>query len=210
MEEDGIAEESFTGFATKALGRHFGAFVAVIYASLSFSLLVACVSGIGLIVCQWFPWMNLVSAHALFPLAVGTVIMFFPFKAIDVTNRLLCFLMLFSISALVAIGLCVARPNVIVRGFAFSALATSLTGYAVSFPKQLLDTLDLILGKTSLEKQNSDGSGKVGFLIYSDQQDRGNFGKVSFRSNIASEDEQLLRMTHLKSFEMFEILGKSP
>ncbi|XP_022747100.1 uncharacterized protein LOC111296890 [Durio zibethinus] len=309
MEEDGLAEVSFTGLATKALGSHFGAFVAIIYASLSFSLLVACVSGIGSIVCQWFPWMNLVLAHALFPLAVGTVIMFFPFKVIDVTNRLLCFLMLFSITALVAIGLSVARANVIgsfahaswslssilpaipvtvltlgfhvitpfickiagnsitearkavliggavplimvlswnlivlglagttsvtspkdpislllsvnpsalsaVQGFAFSALATSLIGYAVSFPKQLLDTLELILGITSLEKQNhyqsqlvsnGDGSGRVGFVIYSDQKDRGNFGKVSFGSNsvAASEDEQLLRMTELKSFEMF-------
>ncbi|XWS42650.1 hypothetical protein CRYUN_Cryun16bG0032100 [Craigia yunnanensis] len=297
MEEDGLAEVSFTGLAIKALGSHFGAFVAVIYASLSFSLLVACVSGIGSIVCQWFPWMNLVLAHALFPLAVGTVIMFFPFRAIDVTNRLLCFLMLFSITALVAIGLSVARANVIgsfahaswslssilpaipvtvltlgfhvitpfickiagnsvnearkavliggvvplimvlswnlivlglagttsvtslkdpislllsvnpsalsaVQGFAFSALANSLIGYAVSLPKQLLDTLELILGKTSLEKQNryqsqlvsnGDGSGRVGFVIFSDQQDCRNFGKVSFGSNriAASEDEQL-------------------
>ncbi|XVF06520.1 hypothetical protein REPUB_Repub06bG0055500 [Reevesia pubescens] len=311
MEEDGLAEVSFTGLATKALGSHFGAFVAVIYASLSFSLLVACVSGIGSIVCQWFPRMNLVLAHALFPLAVGTVIMFFQFKAIDVTNRLLCFLMLFSITALVTIGLSVARANVIgsfanaswsltsilpaipvtvltlgfhvitpfickiagnsvsearkavliggavplimvlswnlivlglagttsvtspkdpislllsvnpsalsaVQGFAFSALATSLIGYAVSFPKQLLDTLELILGKASLEKQNryqsqsqflskGDVSGRVGFVIYSDQQDRGNFGKVSFGLNsiAASKDEQLLRITQLKSFKMF-------
>ncbi|KAK6243441.1 hypothetical protein QUC31_009850 [Theobroma cacao] len=309
MEEDGLAEVSFTGLATKALGGHFGAFVAVIYASLSFSLLVACVSGIGSIVCQWFPWMNLVLAHALFPLAVGTVIMFFPFKAIDFTNRLLCFLMLFSITALVAIGLSVARANVLgsfahaswslssilpaipvtvltlgfhvitpfickiagnsvsearkavliggavplimvlswnlivlglagttsvtspkdpislllsvnpsalsaVQGFAFSALATSLIGYAVSFPKQLLDTLELILAKTSLEKQNcyqsqlvstGDGSGRVGFVIYSGQEDCGKIGKVSFGSNsiAASEDELLLRMTELKSFEMF-------
>ncbi|XVF56996.1 hypothetical protein PTKIN_Ptkin06aG0167200 [Pterospermum kingtungense] len=311
MEEDGVAEVSFTGLATKALGSHFGAFVAVIYASLSFSLLVACVSGIGSIVCQWFPWMNFVLAHVLFPLAFGTVIMFFPFKAIDITNRLLCFLMLFSITALVAIGLSVARANVIgsfshaswtlssilpaipvtvltlgfhvitpfickiagnsvtearkavliggavplimvlswnlivlglagttsvtspkdpislllsvnpsalsaVQGFAFSALATSLIGYAVSFPKQLLDTLELILGKTSLENQNhfhsqlvsdGDGSGRVGFVIYSHQQDGGNFGKVSFGSSIIAapeeDEQQLLRTSELKSFEMF-------
>lgn len=307
MEEDGVSEVSFTGLATKALGSHFGAFVALVYASLSFSLLVACVSGIGSIVCQWFPWMNFVLAHALFPLAFGTVIIFFPFKAIDVTNRLLCFLMLFSITALVAIGLSVARANVIgsfshaswnpssilpaipvtvltlgfhvitpfickiagnsvtearkavliggaiplimvlswnlivlglagtttsvaspkdpislllsvnpsalsaVQGFAFSALATSLIGYAVSFPKQLLDTLELILGKTSLVNQNllvsdGNGSGRVGFVIYSDQKDGGNFGKVSFGSNgiAASEDDKnLLRMAELKSFEMF-------
>ncbi|KAB2005455.1 hypothetical protein ES319_D11G271000v1 [Gossypium barbadense] len=300
MEEEGVAEVSFTGLATKALGSHFGAFVAVIYASLSFSLLVACVSGIGSIVCQWFPWMNLLLAHALFPLATGTVIMFFPFKVIDVSNRLLCFLMLFSITALVAIGLSVARENVLgsfahaswslssnlpaipvtvltlgfhvitpfickiagnsvsearkailiggavplvmvvswnlivlglagntspkdpislllsvnpsalsaVQGFAFSALATSLVGYAVSFPKQLLDTLELVLGKTNLQKQIpyqsqlvSNGSGKVGFVIYSSQHECRKFGKVSFRS--ASEDEQLLRTTDLKSLEIF-------
>ncbi|OMP05702.1 Tryptophan/tyrosine permease [Corchorus olitorius] len=308
MEEDGLAEVSFTGLATKALGNHFGAFVAVIYASLSFSLLVACVSGIGSIVCQWFPQMNLVLAHSLFPLAVGTVIMFFPFKAIDVSNRLLCFLMLFSITALVTIGLSVARANVLgsfthaswslssilpaipvtvltlgfhvitpfickiagnsvsqarkavliggavplimvlswnlivlglagttsvvspkdpislllsvnpsalsaVQGFAFSALATSLIGYAVSFPKQLLDTLELIIGKRSLEKQKlyesqlvstTDGSGRVGFVIYSGQQDHGKFGKVSFGSNdiASSKDKLFSKMTDLKSFEM--------
>lgn len=226
--------------------------------------------------------------------------MFFPFKVIDVSNRLLCFLMLFSITALVAIGLSVARENVLgsfahaswslssnlpaipvtvltlgfhvitpfickiagnsvsearkailiggavplvmvvswnlivlglagntspkdpislllsvnpsalsaVQGFAFSALATSLIGYAVSFPKQVLDTLELILGKTNLQKQIpyqsqlvSNGSGKVGFVIYSSQHECGKFGKVSFRS--ASEDEQLLRTTDLKSLEIF-------
>ncbi|KAK0602614.1 hypothetical protein LWI29_035244 [Acer saccharum] len=41
MEEDGVEEVSFTGLATKALGSHFGAFVALVYASLSFALLVA-------------------------------------------------------------------------------------------------------------------------------------------------------------------------
>ncbi|KAK8634093.1 hypothetical protein V6N13_014922 [Hibiscus sabdariffa] len=303
MEEDGVEEVSFTGLATKALGSHFGAFVAVIYASLSFALLVACVSGIGSLVSQRFPWMNLVLAHALFPLASGAVIMFFPFKAIDVSNRLLCFLMLFSITALVAIGLSVARANVLgsfahaswnlstilpaipvtvltlgfhvitpfickiagnsvsearkavliggavplamvllwnlivlglagnsspkdpislllsvnpsalsaVQGFAFSALATSLIGYAVSFPKQLLDTLELILGKRSLAKQIpyqsrlvSNGSGRVGFVIYSVRHKRRNFGEVSFgsNSNAASEDASLLRKTDPKSFEI--------
>ncbi|KAK9007074.1 hypothetical protein V6N11_019402 [Hibiscus sabdariffa] len=303
MEEDGVEEVSFTGLATKALGSHFGAFVAVVYASLSFALLVACVSGIGSLVCQRLPWMNLVLAHALFPLASGAVIMFFPFKAIDVSNRLLCFLMLFSITALVAIGLSVARVNLLgsfghaswnlstilpaipvtvltlgfhvitpfickiagnsvsearkavliggsvplamvllwnlivlglagntspkdpislllsvnpsalsaVQGFAFSALATSLIGYAVSFPKQLLDTLELILAQRSLAKQIpyqswlvSNGSGRVGFVIYSARHKRGNFGEVSFgsNSNAASEDVQLLRKTDPKSFEI--------
>ncbi|KAE8663162.1 hypothetical protein F3Y22_tig00113096pilonHSYRG00160 [Hibiscus syriacus] len=306
MEEDGVEEVSFTGLATKALGGHFGAFVAVIYASLSFALLVACVSGIGSLACQWFPSMNLVLAHALFPLAVGTVIMFFPFKAIDVSNRLLCFLMLFSITALVTIGLSVTRANVLgsfahaswslsrilpaipvtvltlgfhvitpfickiagnsvsearkailiggavplamvlswnlivlglagntspkdpislllsvnpsalsaVQGFAFSALATSLIGYAVSFPKQLLDTLELILGKARLAKQMptrsqlvSNGSGRVGFVIYSTQHESRNFGKASFGSNniAGSENVRLLRKNDLKSFEIFVI-----
>lgn len=38
-----------------------------------------------------------------------------------------------------------------VRGFAFAALATSLIGYAVSFPKQLADTVELIVQKFSLK-----------------------------------------------------------
>lgn len=73
-----------------------------------------------------------------------------------------------------------------VQGFAFSALATSLIGYPVSFPKQLLDTLTLILSKPDSEKlkccerqsvSNSDGSGRVGFVIYSSQHDVSKVGK---------------------------------
>uniref|UniRef100_A0A0A9GQB7 Amino acid transporter transmembrane domain-containing protein n=1 Tax=Arundo donax TaxID=35708 RepID=A0A0A9GQB7_ARUDO len=41
-----------------------------------------------------------------------------------------------------------------VRGFAFAALATSLIGYAVSFPKQLADTVELIVQRFS-PKQGS-------------------------------------------------------
>ncbi|KAE8684058.1 putative Pentatricopeptide repeat superfamily protein [Hibiscus syriacus] len=234
MEEDGVEEVSFTGLATKALG-----------------------------------------AHALFPLAVGTVIVFFPLKAIDVSNQLLCFLMLFSITALVAIVLSVDRANVLgffahgswnlstilpaipvtvltlgfhlmvlswnlivlglagntspkdpislllsvnpsalsaAQGFALSALATSLIGYAVSFPKQLLNTLELILGKARLAKQMpyqsqlvSNGSGRVGFVVYLTRLESGNFGKASFGSNsiAASENVQRLRKPDLKSFERF-------
>ncbi|XP_061944352.1 uncharacterized protein LOC133668489 [Populus nigra] len=284
MQEDGVAEVSFTGLATKALGSKFGAFVAVVYASLSFSLLVACVSGIGSIVSQWFPWMNVVLAHALFPVAAGFVIGFFPFKVIDTANRLLCLLMLFSITSLVAIGLSVARTNILaslvptslsistilpaipvtvltlgfhvitpfickiagnsvsearkavliggavplimvlswnlivlglagantatssndpislllsvnpsalsaVQGFAFSALATSLIGYAVSFPRQLLDTLELIFTKTKSEKQihsqcqifaNGDSAGRIGFVTFSGRHNLGNTGRASF------------------------------
>ncbi|CAN8315870.1 unnamed protein product [Cochlearia groenlandica] len=242
MEEDDAGEVSFTALATKSLGTRFGIFVAIVYASLSFSLMVACVSGIGSIVSQWFPYMNTLLANALFPLFSGVLIGFFPFEAIDVTNRCLCLLMLFTITSLVVIGLSVARSNVLasfglscwevsavlpavpvmvltlgfhvitpficnlagdsvsdarrailvggvvplvmvlswnlivlglarinvplvhsssidpislllsvnpsalsaVQGFAFSALATSLIGYAVSFPKQLLDTWKLV------------------------------------------------------------------
>ncbi|XP_074316876.1 uncharacterized protein LOC141653122 [Silene latifolia] len=239
MEEDGVKEVSFTGLATNAFGAHFGAFVSLVYASLSFSLLVACVSGIGSIVSQWFPNMNTFASHSLFPLLLGTIIWFFPFQATDSTNRFLCCLMLVSIITLVGIGLSFARSNLLasswnvfsilpaipvtvltlgfhvitpfickvagntvdearkailvggivpllmvlswnlivlglsgvgtpqpssvqcdpiklllsvessalfaVQGFAFSALATSFIGYAVSFPKQLIDTLELIL-----------------------------------------------------------------
>ncbi|XP_038980784.1 uncharacterized protein LOC103709124 [Phoenix dactylifera] len=238
MEEDRVEEVSFTALATKTMGPTFGSFVAVIYACLSFSLLIACVSGIGSLVVQQFPLIDPIVAHALFPCFVGIAIGFFPFKAIDVANRLLCSLMLFSITALVAIGVSVGRSNLLgslayacwkaeailpaipvtvltlgfhvitpfvckivgdsvydarkailiggavplamvlswnavvlglagagnvafddpiklllsvnssalpaVQGFAFAALATSLIGYAVSFPKQLVDTVKLI------------------------------------------------------------------
>lgn len=257
MEEDNASEVSFTGLATKSFGDKFGVFVAFVYASLSFALMVACVSGIGSIVSQWFPTMNPLLANAIFPLVSGVLIGFFPFNAIDVTNRCLCFLMLFSITSLVAIGLSVARSNVLasfgqscwkvsavlpavpvmvltlgfhvitpficnlagdsvsdarravlvggvvpfvmvlswnlivlglariklpvgsasavdpislllsvnpsalsaVQGFAFSALATSLIGYAVSFPKQLLDTWRLV----SKQSSGTDGRGCDGF-----------------------------------------------
>ncbi|KAG2289278.1 hypothetical protein Bca52824_048882 [Brassica carinata] len=232
MEEDNASEVSFTALATKSFGNRFGVFVAFVYASLSFSLMVACVSGIGSIVSQWFPTMNPLLANAIFPLVSGVLIGFFPFNAIDVTNRCLCFLMLFSITSLVAIGFggfaCGSRygadagvpchhsfhmqsrrgfgfgcsrailvggvvpfvmvlswnlivlglarikvpvgsssaidpislllsvnPSALsaVQGFAFSALATSLIGYAVSFPKQLLDTWKLV----SKQSKGTDG-----------------------------------------------------
>ncbi|CAK9179645.1 unnamed protein product [Ilex paraguariensis] len=88
MKEDNIDEVSFTGLATKAFGSR---------------------AGIGSIVSQWFPWMSSIIAHTLFPFVVGVVLWFFPFKAIDVAKRFLCFLMLFSLTTLVAIGLSVGR-----------------------------------------------------------------------------------------------------
>ncbi|KAJ6349429.1 hypothetical protein OIU77_006917 [Salix suchowensis] len=235
-------------------------------------------------VAEWFPWMNVVLAHALFPVAAGIVIGFCPFKVIDSANRLLCLIMLFSITSLVAIGLSVARTNILaslvptslsisailpaipvtvltlgfhvitpfickiagnsvsearkavliggavplimvlswnlivlglagantaassndpislllsvnpsalsaVQGFAFSALATSLIGYAVSFPRQLLDTLELIFTKTKSKKQidtrcqifaNGDRTGRIGFVTFSGRQSLGSSGRASF------------------------------
>lgn len=282
MEEDGLEEVSFTGLATKALGPLMGSFVAVVYASLSFSLLVACVSGIGSIVSQWFPLMHHVVAHALFPFFVGVVIGFFPFKAIDITNRSLCFLMLLSITTLVGVGFSVGRRNLLnafsfaswspasilpaipvtvltlgfhvitpfvckivgkninnvrnavlfggsapllmvlswnvvvlglagtnpfdsgdpiglllsvspsalpaIQAFAFAALATSLIGYAVSFPKQLTDTLTLISGNNDSKGQivsenqtfvGATEGGRVGFAVFS-MGKKGISGRASF------------------------------
>ncbi|CAK9184897.1 unnamed protein product [Ilex paraguariensis] len=231
MKEDNVDEVSFTGLATKAFGSHAGSSIALVYASLSFSLLVA----------------------------------------IDVANRFLCFLMLFSLTTLVAIGLSVGRTyimgsfayaswglssvlpairvtvltlgfhvispfvckisgntvndarkaifiggfvplvmvlswNLIVLGLsgthdvsssgdpmslllsissASLALATSFIGYAVSFPKQVVDTLELIFGK-SYSKQTCNQSGtisvedgvrKVGFVTYSGEHYLGNVGR---------------------------------
>ncbi|KAL6209380.1 hypothetical protein ACLB2K_020322 [Fragaria x ananassa] len=284
MEEDGLQEVSFTGLATRALGTHFGAFIALVYASLSFALLVACVSGIGSLVSQWFPSLNPIMANAFFPLVFGSLIMFFPFDAIDAANRFLCCIMLFSITALVGIGFSVSRatlcasfgnaswrlssilpaipvtvltlgfhvitpfickiagnslyearkailfggavpllmvlswnfivlglsaPNTpsstsdpislllsvnpsalsAVQGFAFSALATSLIGYAVSFPKQLLDTFLLILGNIRLDARGS-GFGRVGFAVYSGRPNLGNGGRVSFTTNAAASQAE--------------------
>ncbi|EEF36952.1 tyrosine-specific transport system [Ricinus communis] len=307
MQEDAVVEVSFTGLATKSLGSYFGAIVAVVYASLSFSLLVACVSGIGSLVSQWFPRMNLVLANALFPLAAGITVVCFPFKVIDNANRLLCMLMLFFITALVGIGLSVARTNVLgslarsswtissilpaipvtvltlgfhvitpfvckiagdnisdarkailiggavplimvlswnlivlglagangtvssndpialllsvnpsalsaVQGFAFSALATSLIGYTVSFPKQILDAFDLVFMKiNSLEETSSqhqmfsfvDGKGRVGLVTFSGGNDYGNAGRAFFggsKYSAASEARIPSSMAESNSF----------
>ncbi|XP_030526055.2 tyrosine-specific transport system [Rhodamnia argentea] len=308
MEEDGVVEVSFTGLATKALGNSFGALVAIVYASLSFSLVVACVSGIGSIVSQWFPWMDVALAFGLVPLAVGVVIGFFPFYVIDAANRLLCFVMLMSISTLVGIGMSVARSNVIasfshaswsmssilpaipvmvltlgfhvitpfickiagnsvrdakkailiggfiplimvlswnlivlglsgtnpaaspgdpislllsvkssalsaVQGFAFSALATSLIGYAVSFPKQLVDTLDLIFqnnqGKNlspALIICDGNGAGRVGSLGYSRLDYVGNPGIISFSRLQHSSAPESYAMSSIRAFDSIEVL----
>ncbi|KAJ6831712.1 uncharacterized protein M6B38_348075 [Iris pallida] len=257
MSENNADEVSFTSLAADAFGPRSGALVAVVYACLSFALLVACVSGIGSLAVQQFPSANPVLAHALVPGFVGVVIAFFPFEAVDATNRILCSFMLFSIAALVTIGLSLGRSSLLgslssaswsfrsimpavpvtvltlgfhvitpfvcriagdspndarrailfggavplamvlswnavvlglagsgragfkdpielllsvnssalpaVQGFAFAALATSLIGYAVSFPKQLVDTVKLI-GETldDGKKMEEDSSSKEG------------------------------------------------
>lgn len=314
MEEDGVNEVSFTGLARKTLGNSLGTFVALIYASLSFSLLVACVSGIGAIVSQCFPWLNLIIGNGLFPLMVGIVLWLFPFKAIDAVNRFLCIIMLFSIIALVGIGSLVGRNNILgsfgyaswkissvlpaipvavltlgfhvitpfickiagnsvhdarkailfggtipllmvlswniivlglagtnatsptkdpislllsvnssalsaVQGFAFSALATSLIGYAVSFPKQVVDTLELIFGKSYLRHKkiqksaappNQNEVGKVGQITFTHTHDDGNVGKVSYGSldfRLASEVISASVLNSLRSIVMPLVLG---
>jgi amino acid permease len=252
MEELNLEEVSFTGIASNSLGARFGAFVAIVYALLSFSLMIACVSGIGSLVSKQLPLLNPVFAIALFPVFVGALIALFPFEAIDQTNRLLCGLMLVSITTLVAFGISVGRNSLLtalcfvswspqsivsaipvtvltlgfhvitpfickiaghtvydarkailvggfvplamvlswnavilvlagkgnvlnssvsydpinlllsvnasalpaVQGFAFTALGTSLIGYAVSFPKQLRDTVLLVLQWFRAKKDN--------------------------------------------------------
>ncbi|XP_020236023.1 uncharacterized protein LOC109815632 [Cajanus cajan] len=279
MEEHGLEEVSFTSLATNTLGSGFGAFVVVVYSTLCFSLLVACVASIGSIFSPWFPRVNILLVHAMFPLLVGTLLGFFPFSTIDVANRLLCFLMLFSITGLVAIGILMARDNIInsfafaswrlssilpmipvivltmgfhvitpfickvagntivearkailiggvvplvivlswnlivlglvgtnntkatssdpislllsvnpsalssVQGFAFSAMATNLIGYALSLPKQLLDTLELVFGKVKGHNVEHNSSGRVGLVYYSGGSCAGNSGKVCFRGS---------------------------
>lgn len=282
MKQDSVAEVSFTGLARKTLGSSLGTFVALVYASLSFSLLVACVSGIGAIVSQCFPWLNPIIANGLFPSMVGLTLWLFPFKAIDSANRFLCIMMLFSIIALVGIGFLVGRNNILVsfvyasweislvlpaipiavltlgfhvitpfickiagntihdarkailfggtipllmvlswntivlglagtnntssikdpislllsvnpsalsavQAFAFSALATSLIGYAVSFPKQLADTLEFIFAKSNSRQMRSQGPqgfqnevGKIGQMTFTYAQGPGNAGRISY------------------------------
>jgi tyrosine-specific transport protein len=266
MEGAGVDEISFTGLASSTLGATFGGVVAIVYAALSFSLIVACVAGIGSLVSQLFPAVNLVMANALFPCFAGVLIAFFPFKAVDGVNRVLCGLMLVSITALVVTGVFVGRSSMLsslgyacwspsailpaipvtvltlgfhvitpfickivgdsvydarrailiggavplvmvlswnavilglagsagsarfddpiklllsvnpaalaaVRGFAFAALATSLIGYAVSFPKQLADSLELILKRFSRKRESVESAdaggarGKNGVIL---------------------------------------------
>ncbi|CBI29918.3 unnamed protein product, partial [Vitis vinifera] len=154
MEEDGVAEVSFTGLATKTLGNRFGAFVALVYASLSFSLLVACVSGIGSIVSQWFPCYNPFSVPLLMVLSWNLIVLGLAGTNPPTSGEPISLLLSVHSSALSA-----------VQGFAFSALATSLIGYAVSFPKQLVDTIELIFG-TTFSDQQSCSQPQVGWVNF--------------------------------------------
>uniref|UniRef100_A0A0D9WWW4 Amino acid transporter transmembrane domain-containing protein n=1 Tax=Leersia perrieri TaxID=77586 RepID=A0A0D9WWW4_9ORYZ len=266
MEDGGVGEVSFTGIASNTLGASLGTAVAVVYAALSFALLVACVAGIGSLASQLFPAADPVLANAVFPCFAGALIAFFPFEAVDGANRALCGLMLVSIAALVVTGVSVGRSSMVrslgfacwrpaailpaipvtvltlgfhvitpfickivgdsvydarrailiggavplamvlswnavilglagssgsagfddpiklllsvnpaalpaVRGFAFAALATSLIGYAVSFPKQLADTMELIVQRFSQKggigqiSESSSGHGRNGAVL---------------------------------------------
>ncbi|KAJ3669373.1 hypothetical protein LUZ60_011323 [Juncus effusus] len=249
MKEENLQEVSFTGISSNTLGANFGTFVAIVYACLSFSLMIACVSGIGSLLSKQFRFLNPILANSIFPIFIGVLIGFFPFKAIDTTNRLLCCLMLLSILTLVSFGISIGRNNILnslnfsswslksvlpavpvtvltlgfhvitpfickiagdtvfdarkailiggsvpllmvlswnaviislaqkgnlvnpsanydpiklllsvnnsvlpaVQGFAFTALGTSLIGYLVSFPKQLADTVDLVIERFNLK-----------------------------------------------------------
>ncbi|KAF3640034.1 hypothetical protein FXO37_23700 [Capsicum annuum] len=119
MEEDGVIEVSFSSLATKALGSKLGTLVALVYGSLTFALLVASVLGIGLIISLWFPKINPVLPNGMFPSLVGIVLFLLPFKVINVANRCLCITMLFSITALVVIGIVVGRMSIL-DSFGFS------------------------------------------------------------------------------------------
>ncbi|CAI9102960.1 OLC1v1001363C1 [Oldenlandia corymbosa var. corymbosa] len=292
MKEDNVPEVSFTVLAKKTMGKGLASFAALVYASLSFSLLVACVSGIGSILSQCFPCLKPGIACGFFPSIVGLLLWLFPFKVIDLFNRFLCIAMLFSITVLVGVGLLVGRANILgsfgyasweissilpaipvavltfgfhvitpfickicgtikearrailfggvipllmvlswnlivlglagtnksssaqdpislllsvtssvlpaVRGFAFSALATSLIGYVVSLPKQIVDTLGLIFSRTNLQQKKSQKSqevlygkeaGKVGLVTYWHGHGIGNYGKLSYGGRFHLDSE---------------------
>ncbi|GLJ50217.1 hypothetical protein SUGI_1068880 [Cryptomeria japonica] len=109
MEDKGVDEVSFTGLAMHTLGDNVGILVAVVYAILNYALLVACIAGLGSIVQTWMPFLSTFVACAVLPVIVGGVIGLASFKVIDGVNRVLCALMVTSISALVGVGVFVKR-----------------------------------------------------------------------------------------------------
>ncbi|KAM3301682.1 hypothetical protein P3S67_016184 [Capsicum chacoense] len=118
IEKDGVVEVSFTSLATKALGSKLGSLVSLIYGSLTFALLVSCVSGIGSIISLWFS--KIYHVLGLFPSLVGIVLCLLPFKVIDVANRCLCITMLSTITTLVETGIVVGRMSIL-DSFEFSS-----------------------------------------------------------------------------------------
>lgn len=74
-----------------------------------------------------------------------------------------------------------------VHSFAFAGLATSLIGYAVSFPKKVTDTLELISVKFNLNHENSHKLhacpfevGRIGAVTFTPRDGLGKAGKLLF------------------------------
>ncbi|KAJ6697286.1 hypothetical protein OIU85_003637 [Salix viminalis] len=231
MQEDRVAEVSFTGLATKALGSKFGAFVAVVYASLSFffassvcfrhwfnsitvvSMDECCVGSCFVSCCCWdsiglsVARTNILASLVPTSLSISAILPAIPVTVLTlgfhVITPFICKIAGNSVSearkaVLIAASsndpislLLSVNPSALsaVQGFAFSALATSLIGYAVSFPRQLLDILELIFTKTKSEKQihtqcqifaNGERTGRIGFVTFSRRHNVGSSGRASF------------------------------
>ncbi|CAN6587095.1 unnamed protein product [Malus baccata var. baccata] len=157
MEEDALQEVSFTALASKAFGGRFGAFVAVVHASLSFALLIA----------------GNTVADARKAVLIGGAV---PLIMVLSWNLIVLGLSGSGTNAAAPgdpISLLLSVNPSALQAFAFSALATSLIGYAVSFPKQLLDTVELIAkinlknNKVGVASSQGNGFGRVGFAVYS-------------------------------------------
>ncbi|CAM6126747.1 unnamed protein product [Calypogeia fissa] len=110
MAEKGQEEVSFTGLVSHTLGYHGACAAAVIYASLNYALLVACIAGLGSIIQAWLslplsvPFLSAASAAV-----VGMVVALAPFKFVDGVNRGLCGLMITAITSLVGFGIFAGR-----------------------------------------------------------------------------------------------------
>lgn len=110
MADEGQKEVSFTGLVSHTLGYSGACAVAVVYASLNYALLVACIAGVGSILRAWLGLP--VSVHLLSAAsaaAVGMLVAFAPFKIIDGVNRGLCGLMIAAITSLVGLGIYAGR-----------------------------------------------------------------------------------------------------
>ncbi|KAL2608262.1 hypothetical protein R1flu_026835 [Riccia fluitans] len=131
MAEKGQKEVSFTGLVESTLGHGGARLVAMVYASLNYALLVACVAGLGSILHGWVPVPAAGFWSAASAVVVGGLVAFSPFKILDRFNRALCGLMLAAISSLVAIGLCAGRETVASSSRLFSSFSFSSTFSAV-------------------------------------------------------------------------------